>query len=379
MAKTLLEEMLDQTKKAKELIQENAKTILATTTKEVIKEALENPEELAEADEPDADYTETEATEDGEDIGDTPEFPAEDGEGTDETPDMPDAPEDGAEDVPAEITPMDTPEIAPIGDEEETLDLTGASYEEVMAAIENAPDDAKIVIVKKPAFDVSFEGGESEMGGGAEPPMVPDFDGEDEEAEAPDFDQETDEDEPEETEPTGDESDMDDDEDDDLEESMMESKAIRVKNNQLRLYEAKIEKLQTAVKILVKENATLKTNEAAYVGALNEAKGVLNDLSLTNVNLMHVTRLFSENTTTRVEKEEILKEFDNKVTTVNESKLMFESWSKLLAKSPAQKPELPTKTSLNETTVIEKKILKESKSFESAKLNDFDRIAGYKM
>ena len=364
MAKTLLEEMISQTKATKDLLKENAKTILAATTKEVLKESLEDLGEDADEESP---YEETDVDDTGEEVAPADEEGDETGDGMTASPaPEPEVGDTGEADM-TDVVPLDATGVENISGEE-TLDLTNASREEVMAAIANAPDDAKIVLVKKPAFDVSFETTETE-------PMIPDMgQGDTEEVvdqvpmDEPQMGDETEvEDEP----PMGDETDEEKD------KPFGESNLLKVKNQQLKLYEGKIEKLKEAVKILIGENESLKQTQTQYVSALNEAKKSLNEVALTNVNLMHVTMLFTEGSVTRTEKEDILKEFDQKVTTINESKLLFESWQRVLTKAPLNPPNQLDRGKLNETTVVEKKSLNESKSYQKPVMSDFDRIAGY--
>ena len=60
----------------------------------------------------------------------------------------------------------------------------------------------------------------------------------------------------------------------------------------------------------MKEYKELKAKNEEYKGALKVFKNKLNEVALFNTNLAYVNRLFTEHSTTRSEKMEILKKFN---------------------------------------------------------------------
>jgi len=83
-----------------------------------------------------------------------------------------------------------------------------------------------------------------------------------------------------------------------------------------------------------KEIQVLKEKNEEYRNALNVFRDKLNEVAVFNSNLAYATRLFTEHTTSKQEKINILKRFDN-VETIKESKNLYQTI----------KEELTTKTS----------------------------------
>jgi hypothetical protein len=108
----------------------------------------------------------------------------------------------------------------------------------------------------------------------------------------------------------------------------------------------------------------LRKQNNEYKKALVLFKDKLNEVAVFNANLAHATRLFTEQSTTKKEKMEILKRFDS-VNTITESKRLFNTI----------KSELDSKTPINESidrklkntpsSSSSKKILSEAKAYES--------------
>jgi len=127
-----------------------------------------------------------------------------------------------------------------------------------------------------------------------------------------------------------------------------ESKKRRTPKNVQRVSESKI----------MKEYKELKSKNEEYKGALKVFKNKLNEVALFNTNLAYVNRLFTEHSTTKSEKMEILKRFDN-AETIKESKSIYKSVkSELDSKSPitesvenkVNKTVKSSKSDLNEST-----------------------------
>ena len=127
-----------------------------------------------------------------------------------------------------------------------------------------------------------------------------------------------------------------------------ESRKIRKPKNVKRVSESKI----------MKEYKELKAKNEEYKGALKVFKNKLNEVALFNTNLAYVNRLFTEHSTTKSEKMEILKRFDN-AESIKESKSIYKSVkSELDSKSPitesvenkVNKTVKSSKSDLNEST-----------------------------
>lgn len=109
---------------------------------------------------------------------------------------------------------------------------------------------------------------------------------------------------------------------------------------------------------------TLKKQNAEYKKALVLFKDKLNEVAVFNANLAYATRLFTEHTTTKQEKMDILKRFDS-ISTITEAKALYGTiknelgTKKPVTESVAEKiasPEIKTKSStemLSENTVYE--------------------------
>ena len=127
-----------------------------------------------------------------------------------------------------------------------------------------------------------------------------------------------------------------------------ESRKRRTPKNVEKVSESKI----------MKEYKELKSKNEEYKGALKVFKNKLNEVALFNTNLAYVNRLFTEHSTTKSEKMEILKRFDN-AETIKESKSIYKSVkSELDSKSPitesvenkVNKTVKSSKSDLNEST-----------------------------
>ena len=121
-----------------------------------------------------------------------------------------------------------------------------------------------------------------------------------------------------------------------------ESRKPRTSKNIQRVSESKI----------MKEYKELKSKNEQYKGALKVFKNKLNEVALFNTNLAYVNRLFTEHSTTKSEKMEILKRFDN-AESIKESKSIYKS----------VKGELETKKPITES--VEKRVNKTVKSSKS--------------
>ena len=103
---------------------------------------------------------------------------------------------------------------------------------------------------------------------------------------------------------------------------------------------------------IVKEYKELKKKNEEYKEALKVFKNKLNEVALFNTNLAYVNRLFTEHSTTKTEKMQILKKFDG-AESIKESKNIYK----------AVKGELDTKSPITES--VENKVNKTVKSSKS--------------
>ena len=73
-----------------------------------------------------------------------------------------------------------------------------------------------------------------------------------------------------------------------------------------------------------KEYKELKSKNEEYKGALKVFKNKLNEVALFNTNLAYVNRLFTEHSTTKTEKMQILRKFDD-AESIKESKSIYKT------------------------------------------------------
>lgn len=116
-------------------------------------------------------------------------------------------------------------------------------------------------------------------------------------------------------------------------------------------------------KVVKAYNALLQENKE-FKGALKEFRKMVNEVALFNTNLTYATRLFTENSTTKDEKREILLRFDNEASNMKESKRVFKSIQEgLKTRKPLTEskvgntinaePKTSSKSQINESTVYE--------------------------
>ena len=111
---------------------------------------------------------------------------------------------------------------------------------------------------------------------------------------------------------------------------------------------------------IMKEYKELKSKNNEYKKALNVFKDKLNEVALFNTNLAYVNRLFTEHSTTKKEKMEILKRFDN-AESVKESKSTYKTIkSELDRKAPISES---VENKVNKTVKSSKSDLNESTAY----------------
>jgi hypothetical protein len=287
-----------------------------------------------------------------------------------------------------------------MGDESpEELDMTGASDDDVIAIykklsgddeIEIVGDELRLNITEPGEYVVkldSLEDVEDDELEDVEEPITLGADTEDEDEVEYDIemgDEEEEEDETGETEE--DEEEFNDDfseEDDELidgneekeEDELEETKYVggKVKKVATAHTNAKLEKeslqeVQKAKQIvsetakkynsLLTEATKLKAENEEFRKALKEFRTKLVETVVFNSNLTYVTKLFTEHSTTKAEKQSIIKRFDEEVTNLKESKRLYKTIAN----------ELETRKPIAES--VENKIIKEAATGTSKQLNE---------
>lgn len=396
--KSILEQALLQVQNLEEAVKQNAKGILASTMKEelkdLLKESLEEEEKVEETTEevseetPEVSEEETQVDEqpdseekDEDDMSDD-DAEAEDAENMD---DLDNEPSKDIESLDSEVggdemgdeESLELPSDDMDMDDEDVMDMTGASDEEVLKVFKAMkPEDG--IVVKKDGNNVELETGDDEY--------IIKLDGDDESEVDEELGMEEEmthtEEETETEEETIYEIEMDEEEEEEEtkeveateeEEETKEveaTEAARTFANDVRVPANQGKKFKAGRHEMNEEVENLKKQNAEYKKALILFKEKLNEVAVFNANLAYATRLFTEHSTTKQEKLNILKRFDS-VSTMNESKNLFESI----------KSELGTKTTVTET-VAEKisntpstssstEVLSESKAYENPQ---FSRI-----
>jgi hypothetical protein len=110
--------------------------------------------------------------------------------------------------------------------------------------------------------------------------------------------------------------------------------------------------------MLLTEASKLRAENQEFRTALKEFRNKLVETVVFNSNLTYVTKLFTEHATTKSEKQNIIRRFDEEVSNLKESKKLYKTIVN----------ELETRKPINET--VENKIIKEATSSSSKQLNE---------
>jgi len=383
--KSILEQALLQVQTLEEAVKANAKGILASTMKQELNDLLKEAKE--------------------EEEGDVAEQPLSDEETTDDVPDET-GDEDGLDNEDSDVEPsddepakdidsldsddtdgMDMDDMDDMGsdfsdeDDEDVVDMTGAGEDEVLKVFKAmSPEDG--IIVKKDGDNIEFSDGDDEY--------IIKLDDEDEEMSNEDLSEDWNEEVSEDDfqMPTSDEEvvyEIELDETDDVdykdqmeeytteddtndgdshEEEVGESSRTQgfgyhggLKSKQMFKSGNKREEINEEVSKLKKQNDE-------YKKALVLFKEKLNEVAVFNANLAYATRLFTEHSTTKQEKLNILKRFDS-ISTLKESKNLYTSLkSELDTKKPVTES-VVDKLTTAPTTSSSEKVLSESKAYEN--------------
>ena len=417
--KSILEQALLQVQDLEEAVKANAKGILASTMKEelndVLNESMEQEEVELSTKEDEQDMPVSEQGIDDEE-GNDDETSINDEPADDVDPDMED--EEGEDESDDELSiddededfslPMDSEEEG----EDEVLDMTDASDDEVLKVFKSMkPEDG--IVVKRDGDNVELEDGDDEYiiklddeESEVEEEYneeVSEEEVEESEVSETDMEEEVSEEEVSETDDTVYEIELEDvseeevseeevseeevseeeiDESEVSEEEMEEEVSEEEESHEEEVDEAARTKSnvhgdkgganRAGIKSKTKYKAgaineeveTLKKQNGEYKKALVLFKEKLNEVAVFNANLAYATRLFTEHSTTRQEKLNILKRFDS-VTSLTESKSTYkviegELGSKQNVTESVAKSIVSTPTSSSS-----QEVLSETKAYES--------------
>jgi len=396
--KSILEQALLQVQNLEEAVKQNAKGILASTMKQelsdLLKESLEEEEKLDPMGEQPEDETKPEEEDDDMSDDDATADDAEADDAENDT-DLDNEPSKGIDDLDSDAmgddSSMDEPELelpaAGEGiDDEDVMDMTGASDDEVLKVFKAMkPEDG--IVVKKDGNNVEFGDGENEyiikLDGDDSMDSAPEMGGMDEMNSEMDemhkMDSKEEMEEMDSKEETMYEIEFSEEDESSEEGDVKEVEAteaartygadVRIPSNQGKKYKAgRFESLN-------EEIATLKNQNGEYKKALVLFKDKLNEVAVFNANLAYATRLFTEHSTTKQEKMNILKRFDS-VSSLNESKGLYNTI----------KTELGVKTTVTES-VVEKisntpssststEVLAEAKAYENPQFRRMKDLMG---
>jgi|694.fasta_scaffold00011_218 hypothetical protein len=369
MTKSIIEEALLEAEKIQESLKKNTKEILAATMRQeidnIVKESF-----LSEQDE-DMDVTDVVGNEElenvevpedesGEETSDDEfEETSEEGSEDDASMDM-DVPEMEDEISDDEVSDMDMD----MGDDEShEIDLTNGPIQNVIKVFKNMSDEDEIEIVKD-GKNVNLKDNKTgaeyqiQLDESTEPMYEIELDEEEGVCNECDSNMYGESDEPMYEIELDEEDTMVDGEEDEEESEVRENKQhIRYNRsstfgNNMKTGGKMEESYKTKMNQLIGENKNLKvlvkeyeSKQGEYKNALKIFRDKLNEIALFNTNLTYATKLFTEHSTTKQEKANILKRFDS-VVDLKESKNLHKSIS----------DELVTKTPINES--IDKKVNK---------------------
>lgn len=368
MAKTsIIEQALLQVSQLEEATKQNAKGILASTMKQELKDLLkesikdedeemipENVDEINGVDEThkiktDSIGEDTESEDEDEESEDeiTPDdTESEDNEmDSDDTTELPFNDGDGDEEMGSPFNDGD-------GDEDDVLDLTkNDNTDDVVKIFKSlSPEDS--VIIKKDDDTIQFSDGN---GGDYIIKLNENEDGDDDETIY-------------EIELPGDDTHAEDID----EASRTKSNVHGDKNDQDRsgLKSKKKYKAGSDIDALNEEIKKLKKQNAEYKSALTLFKEKLNEVAIFNANLAYSNKLFTEHSTTKQEKLNVLERFD-KAKSLSESKLLYNTIKDELSNKKQVTETVAQKLTTTISTSVSKETLSESKSFENP---EFSRI-----
>lgn len=385
--KSILEQALLQVQTLEEAVKQNAKGILASTMKQELNDLLkESEEEEEEETTPAMEGDSAEPNEKG--TNDMSEQPvADDEEGEDDSENVDDLDNDdpskdidsmdSEDEMSDDEEELDVPSFDDVDtDDEDVMDMTGASDDEVLKVFKAMkPEDG--IVVKKDGNDLNLDLGDDEYiikldGGESELPMDEEF-GDDSE-ETPELGEETiyeielDEEEEEEIEVSEEESEGDGKEVEATEAARTYGNDVRTPANQGKKYKAGRHEMNEEVETLKKQNSE-------YKKALILFKEKLNEVAVFNANLAYATRLFTEHSTTKQEKLNILKRFDS-ISTMNEAKNLFSTIKSELGTKMTVTESVVEKISNTPSSSSSQEVLSEAKAYENPQFKRMKDLMG---
>jgi hypothetical protein len=384
--KSILEQALLQVQTLEEAVKQNAKGILASTMKQELNDLLKESEEEEEETAPAIGDDSAEPNEEG--TNDMSEQPvADDEEGEDDSENVDDLDNDdpskdidsmdSEDEMSDDEEELDVPSFDDVDtDDEDVMDMTGASDDEVLKVFKAMkPEDG--IVVKKDGNDLNLDLGDDEYiikldGGESELPMDEEF-GDDSE-ETPELGEETiyeielDEEEEEETEVSEEESEEDGKEVEATEAARTYGNDVRTPANQGKKYKAGRHEMNEEVETLKKQNSE-------YKKALVLFKEKLNEVAVFNANLAYATRLFTEHSTTKQEKLNILKRFDS-ISTMNEAKNLFNTIKSELGTKMTVTESVVEKISNTPSSSSSQEVLSEAKAYENPQFKRMKDLMG---
>ena len=384
--KSILEQALLQVQTLEEAVKQNAKGILASTMKQelndLLKESLEEEEntEMPMGEQPEDEVNPDEEADDMSDDDAT----ADDAEADDAENDTTDLdnedPTKGIDSLDSEMgddeLPTDSesedeePSMDDFSDEDEdVMDMTGASDDEVLKVFKAMkPEDG--IVVKKDGNNVELTTDEDDY--------IIKLDGDDDsEMEMPEMEPEMDEEimyEIELDEDDEDSKEIEVSEDDEDSKEGEFGEAARTIGNGVRPPAQKM-KLKAGRHEMNEEVENLKKQNSEYKKALILFKEKLNEVAVFNANLAYATRLFTEHSTTKQEKLNILKRFDS-VSTMNEAKSLFNTIKTELGTKTTVTESVVEKISNTPSTSTSQEVLSEAKAYENPQFKRMKDLMG---
>jgi len=263
-------------------------------------------------------------------------------------------------------------------EDEDVMDMTGASDDEVLKVFKAMkPEDG--IVVKKDGNNIEFGDGEDdyiiklddEMD--SEPSFESEMEPETETEFGSDFGTEED-DEEEMDEETIYEIEIDDEDEEGDVKEVEATEAIRTFGTGVR-GPAQKKKYKAGRHEMNEEVEKLKKQNSEYKKALVLFKDKLNEVAVFNANLAYATRLFTEHSTTKQEKLNILKRFDS-VSTMNESKGLFNTIKSELGTKTTVTESVVGKISNTPSTSSSQEVLSEAKAYENPQFKRMKDLMG---
>ena len=395
MAKSILEEALLQVTQLEEAVKKNAKEILANTMKqeidELVRESMEEPqEEEAIAETSDVEMEEsTDETEIDEQLEDSDEDADEDEDESDDDEEVMDVDSEEEDELDLDVEMKDMSfdmddiempslELPSLDDEEEdeVIDMTGASDEEILKVFKAMGDEDGIIVSQDEEGTVHLEDGDDEYRIEMNESEEEDTEEVAEEEEVV-YEIELDEEETEEVEIEESEEieiEETEEEETEVEEGDMEE-ASRTHAADARVPSNQGKKYQAGRKDLSEDVEALKNKNVELTEALKVFRNKLNEVGVFNANLAYATRLFTEHTTTKTEKLNILKRFDS-IETLKESKSLYNTIKNELAGSDNKLTEtVVNKISSSPKSGSSEKLV-ESKTYENPQIIRIKEMMG---